>query len=174
MKPLLYAVGMCLLTACANSPTTHYFTLPQSHFVLPTRAGEEIAVRVILAEPLKQNGLLYQTDALHLNFARHHVWAAPLDKLLAARFANELNQHSRYRFVPAHSSQSSQALTIYLEAFQGSYQGKTLVQGYGRWANGKGRNFQVETPQHGDGYAAMVEALSQGISQAAQHIAHSY
>ena len=169
MKTALLPLCVCLLSACASSPTTQYFTLPHSHFVLPTHAGEEIAVRVVLTEPLKQNGLLYQTDALHLNFARHHLWAAPLDQLLAARFANELNRQStRYRFVPVQSSSSNTTLAIHIEAFQGSYQGRTLIQGYSRWANGKGRNFQIETPQYGDGYAAMVESLSEGIQQAAQ------
>ena len=172
MKTVFLTACIGLLTACASTPTPQYFTLPNSHFIFPTHTGEEIAVRVILAEPLKQNGLLYQTDALHLNFAHHHLWAAPLEQLLAARFANELNRQTpkRYRFVPAQSSQSNHTLAIHIEAFQGSHEGHTLVQGYSRWFNGKGRNFQITTPQYGDGYTAMVESLSKGISQATQHI----
>ena len=72
-------------------------------------------------------------------------------------------------FVPAHQSKAAQSATIYLEAFQGSYLGSTLVEGYIRSDSGS-RRFRAETPQQGDGYEAMLESLSQGVSAAAAQI----
>ncbi|WP_274570709.1 membrane integrity-associated transporter subunit PqiC [Neisseria leonii] len=173
MKPILTAAAACLLAACAAAPETQYFQLPDSRFRLPAGAGKsEVAVRVHLAETLKQPGLVYQIDEGRLNFARRHLWAEPLDTALSARFANELNRlGTRYRYLPARHAPAAQTLDIYIEAFNGSYQGYTLVQGYSRWADGSGRNFARQTAQQGDGYAAMLQSLSEGITAAAQDIA---
>lgn len=173
MKPIrLTLIAVCsLLAACSTPQNTQYFVLPDSQFILPAQHGEEIAVRVVLSEPLTQGGLVYQTDEWQLHTAKNHLWANSLENALAARFANELNRQARPNyFVPAERSTSGKTLTIYVEAFQGSYQGQVLVQGFTRNAQGKGSNFKAEVAQNGDGYAAMLNALSQGISQAAQQI----
>lgn len=173
MNKLLAATLCALLAACSSTPPTQYFLLPGSHYRLPQHNGKEIALRVVLSEPLTQNGLVYQTDALNLNMAKQNQWAAPLDQALAARFANELNSGQRhYRFVPASRSTSETALTLYIETFNGSYTGHTQIRGYSQWQNGRGTNFSITTPQKGDGYAAMVQSLSQGITQAAQTVLH--
>ncbi len=172
MRRLLIACTAAALTACSTPQATQYFTLPDSQYSLPEQRGQETAVRVILAEPLSNGGLVYQTDAHHLNFARNHLWAGALDNALAASFSNKLNRlHPQRQFVPANRSQSSQTLKIYVEAFQGSYQGQTLVRGYALWPNGRGRNFNIATPQQGDGYTAMVESLDAGVGSATAVIA---
>ena len=90
------AATALLLAACASTPATQYFSLPDSAFVPPAgQSSGQTAVQIILAEPLGQGGLVYQTDAHRLNFARHHLWAAPLDQSLAAAFSNRLNRHDR-------------------------------------------------------------------------------
>lgn len=161
------------LAACSTPQTTQYFTLPDSQYSLPAQNGSEIAVRVMLSEPLDNSGLVYQTDAYHVNFARNHLWAGSLNQSLAAVFSNKLNrQNPRYRFIPANrSGNGTPTLKIYMEAFQGSYQGQTIVRGYAVWPDGKGRNFDIETPQQGDGYTAMVESLGEGLNAAAAAIA---
>ena len=166
---LLAGIAATALAACSTPQATQYFTLPDSQYSLPPKRGSEIAVHVSLSEPLNNGGLVYQTDAHHLNFARNHLWAGSLDKALAASFSNKLNRlDSRYRFIPANrSSAGSATLKIYVEAFQGSYQGQTLVRGYAVWPDGQGRNFNAETPQQGDGYTAMVESLDEGVNTAA-------
>lgn len=168
MRCFLIAVAL-LLSACSTSQSTQYFVLPDSQFVYPNRSGQELAVKVYLAEPLANGGLVYQTDAYHVNFARNHLWANALDNALAAGLSNKLNRLShQYTFVPSARSQSNQVLKVYIEAFQGNYQGKTLINGYALWPNGKSKPFYVETTQQGDGYDAMVEALNQGVEKAAQ------
>jgi len=166
---ILAGIAATALAACSTPQATQYFTLPDSQYSLPPQCGSEIAVRVILSEPLNNGGLVYQTDAYRINFARNHLWASALDNALAASFSNKLNRlNSRYRFTPANrSSVGAPTLKIYIEAFQGSYQGQTLVRGYSVWPDGQSRNFNAETPQQGDGYTAMVESLNEGVATAA-------
>lgn len=155
-----------LLAACSTPQSTRYFVLPDSQYT-QLRQGNELAVKVYLAEPLNQGGLVYQTDAYHLNFAKNHLWASPLETALANNLSNKLNRLNRlYTFVPSARSQSSQVLKVYIEAFNGSYQGQTVVSGYALWPNGQSKPFHVETPQQGDGYPAMVESLENGLNRA--------
>ncbi|MGF6147723.1 ABC-type uncharacterized transport system, auxiliary component [Kingella potus] len=172
MNKVLLSAAFLALAACASQPVS-YFTLPDSRFQMPehTQGKSEIAVRVVLAAPLDKGGLTYQTDALQLNHARSHLWAQPLEQAAAARFANEFNRagSARHYFVPSHQSSAAQSLTVYLEAFQGTYRGSTLVEGYVRRADGS-RRFRAETPQQGDGYEAMLQSLSQGLSSAAEQV----
>ncbi len=172
MRKWIMIGALAALGAC-STPATQYFTLPDSQYSHPAKSGSEIAVRVYLAEPLNNGGLVYQTDAYHVNFARNHLWAGSLDNALASGFSNKLNRiGGRHIFVPAARSSSTQILKIYVEAFQGSYQGKTLVSGYALWPNGQSRPFHVETPQNGDGYTAMVESLNQGLEKAAEAVVY--
>lgn len=165
---LLTAAASLMLAACSTPQSTQYFVLPDSRYTQPQTQGRELAVDITLAEPLGGGGLVYQTDALHINMAKNHLWAADLENALAANISNQLNRiNPRYTFVPVARSQSSERLRVYIEAFHGSYQGHTLVSGYALWPDGSSRAFSVETPQEGDGYAAMVEALARGLEQAA-------
>lgn len=172
MKRALTAAAVLLSAACSAPQSVQYLNLPDSAYRLPEHPGRETALKVVLAEPLQHGGLVYQTDEHSLHLARNHLWAAPLEQALEARLANELNRlRTPYRFVPAKRSTAAQTMTVYLEAFNGSYRGYTAVQGYSRWPDGTGRNFRIETPQHGDGYAAMLQSLSQGLSAASEQIA---
>lgn len=165
---LLALTAALPLAACSTPQSTQYFVLPDSQYTQPYQ-GPELAVRVHLAEPLKQGGLVYQTDTHHINFARNHLWAQPLDHALANNLSNKLNRlNRRYVFVPSARSQSGQRLNVYIEAFNGSYQGQTVVTGYALWPDGRSRPFHVETPQQGDGYTAMVESLEQGLGRVAE------
>ena len=170
----LFPIAAALtIAACGTAQSTQYFVLPDSQYIRPAAQGNEIAVKVNLAEPLANGGLVYQTDAYHVNFAKNHLWAAPLDGALAANLSNKLNRLNPHRtFVPASRSQSSQTLKVYIEAFQGSYQGQTTISGYAQWPDGRSKPFNAVTPQQGDGYTAMLESLENGLSQVADTIAY--
>ena len=170
----LFPIAAALtLAACGTAQSTQYFVLPDSQYIRPATHGSEIAVKVNLAEPLANSGLVYQTDAYHVNLAKNHLWAAPLDDALAANLSNKLNRLNPHRtFVPASRSQNSQTLKVYIEAFQGSYQGQTTISGYAQWPDGRSKPFNAVTPQQGDGYTAMLESLENGLSQVADMIAY--
>lgn len=173
MRPFAPLMIAFALAACSTAQSTQYFVLPDSQYTQPAGAGEEVAVAVSLAEPLDKGGLVYQTDAHHVNFAKNHLWASSLEKALAANISNKLNRIGRKNvFVPSDRSRSSKVLKVYVEAFNGSYEGNTVVGGYALWPDGQSRPFYIKTPQQGDGYAAMLESLEQGLEQAAGVIGH--
>lgn len=168
---LFPTVAALLLSACGTAQSTQYFILPDSQYIRPARQAEETAVRVNLAEPLKQNGLVYQADPYRIHFAQNHVWASPLDTMLAARLSNLFNRHrSDDIYIPASRGSRPNTLTVNIESFQGSYTGKTTVGGYAVLPDGSTRPFHAETPQQGDGYDAMVRSLEQSLSRAAEQI----
>lgn len=72
MKKYLWLAALGILSACASSAdnNTHYHQLPDSAFHAPTQRNNEVAIQIVLAEPLKNENLLYQTDDYHLNFAQ--------------------------------------------------------------------------------------------------------
>lgn len=163
-----------ILSACSSThePIRHY-QLPDSAFRLPENVLQPIAVQVVLAGHLREQGLVYQTDEVHVHFAQKNVWANALDDALAANLANKLNQQTMQTHIPHKWANGvSGSLKIYIDRFQGTHHGLTEISGYGQWSNGKTRAFYVKTPQQGDGYAAMVESLNMGLHQVARELAH--
>ena len=175
MKKYLWLAALGMLSACASSTDngTHYHQLPASAFHAPTQRNHEVAIQIVLAEPLKNENLLYQTDDYHLNFAQKNLWAAPLSDALAANLANKLNAFSgSHTYVPQPLADSKASiLKVYFDRFQGTYRGETQISGYAQSANGARRPFVIATPQRGDGYTAMLDSLNAGLSEVAQIIA---
>ena len=161
MKKYLWLAALGMLSACASSAdnNTHYHQLPDSAFHAPTQRNNEVAIQIVLAEPLKNENLLYQTDDYHLNFAQKNLWAAPLSDALAANLANKLNAFSgSHTYVPQPLADSKASiLKVYFDRFQGTYRGETQISGYAQSANGARRPFVIATPQRGDGYTAMLD-----------------
>lgn len=169
-KILLTLATATLLAACSSTNTSiRYYQLPDSAFRLPEKQSASIGIKIQLAEALKTNNMLYQTDAHTLNFAQNNLWSAPLEESLAAAISNKLNRQSSLKYLPANTSQSI-GLTLYIDRFQGRYTGETEISGYAQWQNGKQRPFYVLTPQQGDGYAAMVDSLDKGLDEIARQI----
>ena len=104
----LFPIAAALtLAACGTTQSPQYFVLPDSQYIRPAAQGSEIAVKVNLAEPLASGGLVYQTDAYHVNLAKNHLWAAPLDGALAANLSNKLNRlNPRHTLFPLHAAKA--------------------------------------------------------------------
>lgn len=173
---LLSACLAMSMVGCASKPATQYYRLPDAAYRLPVAQSNLVVLRVVLAEPLKGSSLLYQSNPHTLHFAKQHLWAEPLDIGLRNQLANALNQQHRHvHFVPQ-SLQNSDTpeLTVYIDQFHGRFDGQTQITGYSVLKRGgktsAGQNFNVLTPQQGDGYAAMIESLSQGLQQVATQL----
>ena len=166
MLLILYAVVLC---ACSSTLSTHYYQLPESAFRLPERRGATTGVRVVLSDALRGDGLLYQVDEVRVHVAQQHRWLAPLDEELARAFSFKLNQLGERVYVPQ-IQQSGENMVIYIHRFQGTYLGETEIVGYAQSNNGTLCGFEVRTPQHGDGYAAMLASLNAGLDTVAQKI----
>ena len=81
-----------------------------------------------------------------------------------------INRQSSLHFRPAEGAAKSPAITLFIDRFQGSYLGQTEIRGYARLPNGSIRAFHAVTPQKGDGYAAMLESLNQGLDDVARQL----
>ena len=171
MKKLSLIAAALLLAACGSTSPTQYYQLPDSAFRLPAQSNpaHNIGVKILLAAPINGDSLLYQSDEHTLTVAQQNLWAAPLDQALARALANKLNAAGSLKYQPAEASGAQ--LTVYIDRFQGSYRGETEISGYARWQNGTQTPFHVTTPQQGDGYAAMLNSLDQGLATVAQQIA---
>lgn len=173
LKEILFTLlTAATLNACSSTvEPIRYYQLPDSAFRLPENATKPIALQVVLAQHLREQGLVYQIDDVHLNFAQKNVWADALDEALAANLANKLNVKASQMYVPHQwANHASGSLKIYIDRFQGTHRGETEISGYGQWSNGKIRSFYVKTPQHGDGYPAMVQSLNVGLGYVAQQL----
>ncbi|MGB4883289.1 MAG: ABC-type transport auxiliary lipoprotein family protein [Neisseria sp.] len=173
MKLIISATLLALaLSACSSPTPVQYYPLPDSAFVLPPKRTQEAALLIILAEPIKTQSLLYQTNPSQLSFAKKHLWVEGHEDALSASLSNKLNRlNRRIRYQPVRRSDNPKnLLKVYIETFQGNYQGYTQITGYAQWANGKSRSFAVQTPQQGDGYPAMVQSLDEGLESVAAEI----
>lgn len=171
MRSMLFGlIATALLAGCAST-STQYYRLPDSQYSLPAQAATTV-LNVKLTDSLYNLGLVYQSSATEIHFARNHMWGEDLADGIAKSLANELNRQPNGARYTVHRSTSLPVMTVHIEAFQGQYNGHTRISGYTTWSDGahQGRNFQVETAQAGDGYAAMVQSLATGLKHVAHHI----
>lgn len=163
-----------LLSACA-APAVHYYQLPDSVFRQPN-STDTITLSVLPSDVVKSDALVYQTSPQTVHFANRHLWAQRVDEAAANVLANALNDLSpSRRYAPQTDRAACPCVRVTLQRFQGSYDGTVRVAGFAQFydANGKlthSRNFSVERPQQGDGYAAMVVALNAALKDAAAQI----
>lgn len=167
--------SICLLAGCA-APPLKYYQLPDSQYQLPEQAEINAIIQVKLNDHLKHtNGLIYQTTPTELNIATQHQWSESLTTAIAKSLANKLNrQSSKHRYTIHQNVPNLPILTVYIEAFQGQFNGHTHISGYAIWSDRKytGKNFDVESIQKGNGYAAMVDSLNTGLQEIAKIIEH--
>lgn len=172
MRPFVLSLVVLLALAGCAGNAAHYYRLPDSRFVLPAQQPS-VVLQVQLNNNLEGQALVYQSSTTQIHFARQHQWGEELAPAMAKSLANALNAQAGHDVYTVEPSSSLPVLTVHVEAFQGQYNGHTRISGYTRWSDGarQGRNFDVQTAQHGDGYNAMVQSLAKGLRQAAVQIA---
>lgn len=168
----LCMTAIAVLSACSSTGSGTYISLPGGNYRAPTHHGQAVLVNVIPAAPYAGPSLVYENSDASLTFSRQHLWAEPLENAAAKLIANTLNDAQSERvYVVSPQFKPSTTLNVYLEAFYGSNGGNTHVRAYSVWqtpsGSRMGHNCSVDTPQRGDGYAAMVKALAQGLQQCA-------
>lgn len=178
--PLILAT-ISLLAACASG-TTQYYRLPDSSPASTAATERQTAfLQVRLKNSLNNGSLVYQTSPVQVHFARQHQWADDLSSSIATVLANRSSRNNnRYQYLAAGTAHAATrnlpTLTLEINHFEGSYHGHTRIAGQFYLTDASGslrlqpQHFEIDTPQHGDGYAAMVESLSVGLAELARQL----
>ena len=181
MKRFSLSSALCLLlTACASTQTTTYYQLSDNVFRQPESnkqvSGSLKSVRVKLADVLNNRSMVYQTSDVSLSFSNHNLWAGKLTQSIENILANDLNNNtSQVFYLPQSVSKSSPSIDVYIQRFQGVFDGTVEVAGYAYHLDTQGKivkiiPFHIKEVQSGDGYAAMANALSQAVHKLATQI----
>lgn len=181
---VLLAVG-----GCAGTPqATERYTLPSptsgpvsametSDDAAPPGDHSLVIDRLTVAGYLDQPGIVLQPDAIRLRQASNHQWAEALAQQLGRglrqRLAAELPDT---RILMGGGPPEAMHLRVYVEQFQGHYQGVGIASGYWQLRGGNGellleRNFSASTPLAEDGYPALVRALGASWDKVAANFA---
>ena len=178
-KSLLAAVVLVLAGCSSTEPTTTTYLLPMNdapNTLLSANVQQPVMIvrPVEVAQHLGGNGLVYQVSQTEVVQAQHNLWAESLSKQLTRAVVDDLRQkQSTYWFdqmTPAVSAMGLPKLQLQFTQFNGHYSG--LAQLGGQWmvVNGEGnavirQPFFIQVPLTEDGYAAQVEALSEGVER---------
>lgn len=181
-------VAIMLLAGCASSPKPSgaLFLLQQPNaskskqVVAHTTSHMKpvlVVADVSLAPYLTHDGIIYQTGPNRIVAANHNRWAAPLATQITAglygALANGLAGTAIRR--PSLAPHPDYRLFIYIDRFQGRYDGKAVISGNWRLFGSKdellgGQDFAQTTPLQKDGYRALVRALSRGWQSIKQNM----
>jgi uncharacterized lipoprotein YmbA len=176
-----------LLAGCSSAPqnTDALYVLPElgSTTVNNTITVErpQLIVRPVeLASYLADSGIVYRTSETQVVQAKHNQWAHSISEQITSRVINEpRTKQAQYWPVEVNNllDQSNESkLQLSLSKFNGSFKGNAEIEG--EWliigADGKVKNsapVKITTPLQDEGYDALVDALSEGLSNLTDQIA---
>ncbi|MGR4991571.1 PqiC family protein [Vibrio rotiferianus] len=176
-----------LLAGCSSAPqnTDALYVLPEfgTTTVNNTIAVErpQLIVRPVeLASYLADSGIVYRISETQVVQAKHNQWAHSISEQITSRVINELRtKQAQYWPVEVNNllDQSNESkLQLSLSKFNGSFKGNVEIEG--EWliigADGKVKNsapVKITTPLQDEGYDALVDALSEGLSNLTDQIA---
>ncbi|RQW27890.1 hypothetical protein EHS17_07465 [Rhodobacteraceae bacterium CH30] len=163
---LLLALG-----ACASAPKVSYYLLQSPATGTTTDLRASIPLEVKLPDYLSGSSIVYRESPVQVSLAQYHQWAEAPDKILARQLSSQLTA-----LLPPATATPAGKIQVVFEQFNGSYQGYAQLTGRYSYLDEKGkvrlsRPFDIQAMQRGDGYPALIEALSRGTTQLAGEIA---
>ncbi|WP_024302892.1 membrane integrity-associated transporter subunit PqiC [Pseudogulbenkiania sp. MAI-1] len=172
---------LALLAGCASSPAVHYYRLTDDTASATAPAAAvvgNILVTVRLPDYLNDRHIVYQSDDVTIEAARHSLWAEAPEQAIPRRLSAELGQRlPRYGWTTplAAGSSSGPTLLVVFDQFNGRFDGRAVLSGHwllrdGRQTTPARQPFRIEVVQRGDGYPALVRALNQGLAELAGEI----
>lgn len=180
---VVVALAIVLLAGCATTDSAI------NRYVLPRAAtppvAADVGARVLrLAQPqlsglLDRRGLLLQTSDIQVHVASQHQWAEDLAPQLQQRLLQQLSaQLPTWQLQPAEVLEDGALLSIWVEQFQGRFDGQAVVSG--RWQLRdkqhkvlQTKDFLFEESLPDDGYPALVFSLGQAWNKLAEQIAQA-
>lgn len=174
---VILLLGLVTVAACSDTPSMHYFQLQQAPVVNAPAAGSATLVveNVIVADFLDSNALVLQKSNVELVRTQQQQWVEPLGGQLSRNLRAELQrQLPEVQVLSQATRQNQPRLMVQVEQFHGSEQGQVFIKvRYSLMYKGKVQPFeyQWQQAQPAEGYASLVETLSNGWQQVGQQIA---
>jgi len=184
MKKWALIVFAALAGCSSTEQSTQLYLLPQAETAQNEVAQPSKPLLVVrnidIADYLNESSLVYRTSDTQVVKAKYNRWAESLSEQLNQRIVNDL-RHKQTKYWPVKMSsvvkQTEQAkLQLNLQRFNGSYTGNAELSGVWSMIDGQGQvvysqPFNLTVPLQEEGYASLVEALSQGVDQLTTKIA---
>lgn len=182
-RALLAGVTLLLIAGCASK------TVQPSSYMLPASAPEQqyssalaVAIAPIRLTGLLDNeGIVMELNDIEVYQARQHLWAEDigiqLQQQLQQRLTLSLPQAQIVaKGQPLQAGLAQREVRVSVNGFQGSYNGKAIVQGQWLLLGESGqllkqKNFRIEQPLPADGYPALVRTLAAAWDQVSEQLA---
>lgn len=182
-RALLAGVSLLLIAGCASK------TVQPSSYMLPASAPEQeyssalaVAIAPIRLTGLLDNeGIVMELNDIEVYQARQHLWAEDigiqLQQQLQQRLTLSLPQAQIVaKGQPLQAGLAQREVRVSVNGFQGSYNGKAIVQGQWLLLGESGqllkqKNFRIEQPLPADGYPALVRTLAAAWDQVSEQLA---
>lgn len=182
-RALLAGVSLLLIAGCASK------TVQPSSYMLPASAPEQeyssalaVAIAPIRLTGLLDNeGIVMELNDIEVYQARQHLWAEDigiqLQQQLQQRLTLSLPQAQIVaKGQPLQEGLAQREVRVSVNGFQGSYNGKAIVQGQWLLLGESGqllkqKNFRIEQPLPADGYPALVRTLAAAWDQVSEQLA---
>ncbi len=163
MKKLIVGCVLTALLGCSSTPDTEYYTIPVNEAV--SAQVDAKSVRVVLADQLDYNGIVYRTSETKTIVAKQHVWQSELQSMLEASLSQVITQTGENQ------------LKVTFEQFNGSYTGESEISGTWQLLGENGEplrteNFDLKQPLSDDGYQPLVDALNVSLNQLLSQITY--
>jgi Uncharacterized protein conserved in bacteria len=171
LRILLTGLWLCVVTACSNNTSPHYYAIAlpdaKNNTVTPNHQPVVTVSDVELADYLNSIGIVYQQDDVQLTTANQHRWAEALDKQLTRALLQELRQQ-----LPAYQWQNGEVseqhiaqLQLKVRGFHGRADGHAVISGEWTLTTATQQysgQFQQLYPLAADGYPVLVRTLRSG------------
>lgn len=176
VKKLSVAFIIYFVYACSSSAPieeTKYFVLspnassPGQVTTSKTENKYLILETIKLAKFLDQAGIILQTDTHQIKVAHYHRWAEPLKHNLHRFVLANLSDNSSHQFISKENSNAlntSEVLTISIDQFHGTTNGKALLSGHWDFKQSK-HDFAYQASLVQSGYTELVNQLASLLNQ---------
>jgi uncharacterized lipoprotein YmbA len=180
---LALAVASLLAGCSGSAPVRTEYLLrsdaPES--VTQAQAPARFGIgRVVVAPYLDQSGLIIETETREIQPARYHHWAEPLDNSLLLYLRSETSKAlgEPVSIDRANRTQWVKTVEVLIEELHGTIAGEALLVATFRISShesgdAKGYSFAKRAPLADKGYAALVDAEAQLVSELAAAIANA-
>lgn len=179
-------LSSCWLVACSGMPETNYYILssvPETTLSPESRGDNVLGVgRIVLADYLRQSGVIMQTDNNQIRAAHYHRWGEPLQRGVRRSLAQQLSVTlPEYRIESAQRDERrlSYRLDVEIERFHATEDGRAVLSG--RWTLYRiddrsilaSKRFNLSDTIADSGYPTAVSAQSGLLSALGRGIATS-